>query len=149
MSQDELVGLLQALSSPAIAVAGVVIAGAQLRINRRGHKRLVHAHKIQVYAKIKRFFRKVDRERDVKEGWLQEFSEAVAEADFLFDRDVVQLLARWEHDAEFLMSELRLAEDASFPESERQSCVKSVEGFIENFQEVLMMLPAIFRSEFE
>ncbi len=96
MSLDETITLFQGLLTPMLAILTGYIAYQQYKINHRREKRESRQAKLSIYRKIKNFLNYFKREETIPADKYNEVKDAIAEADFLFTKDVLGWLEDFE-----------------------------------------------------
>ncbi len=89
---NTIIQTLAALMTPLIAMIAVYIAYQQYRINEQTEKRESKASRLSVYSRFKKFFNEVSWTNMISSETYEAFNDAVAEADFLFPKDVTSWL---------------------------------------------------------
>jgi hypothetical protein len=91
MNDKDIVDILSALLTPLIAVIMVYIAYQQFRINRFRLRYELYEHRLAVFKAVRSFLSDILREGKTDFQRVTQFYADVAEADFLFYRDVTDL----------------------------------------------------------
>ncbi|MBI4459126.1 MAG: hypothetical protein HY648_03575 [Acidobacteria bacterium] len=82
----------QSLLTPLIAIVAVYIAWQQWKANELKLRLERYNHRLRIYEEVKKILTLMYRDADVKLNDLLEFNAAVAEADFLFGREIRQYI---------------------------------------------------------
>jgi len=85
---DVSVEILLTVTTSLTGLIAVYIAYQQYRTNRERENREARAARLLVYKKVKRFLVEVDGTRQISQDRYEKLNDAIAEADFLFPRDV-------------------------------------------------------------
>lgn len=88
-----IIELFGALLSPVIAATVAYIAYQQWRTSQRKELRESHQAKLLVYLRVKKLLRSIDSAREVRLDHYHDFTEALAEADFLFPKKIQEWLS--------------------------------------------------------
>ena len=99
--------LLPKLLTPLIGVIAVYIAYQQYQTNRLREKRESRQGQLSVYKRVKSFLNSVDTTGDISESAYNELTDAISEADFLFDDETVD----WISDLQICSDEYRKCEE--------------------------------------
>lgn len=84
--------LFGALLSPVIAITVAYIAYQQWKINSKKENREIRSSKINIYLRVKKLLRNVDETKTINLELYSDFQEALAEADFLLDDELIDWL---------------------------------------------------------
>jgi hypothetical protein len=104
---EEIFNLLPKLLTPLIAVVALYIAYQQYQTNKLRENRESRQGQLSVYKRIKSFLNYVDTTREISESAYNELTDAISEADFLFDDETVD----WMSDLQSYADEYRNCED--------------------------------------
>ena len=144
-----MIDLLSALTSPFVAITVVYIAYQQWKINAAKASNEIKKEKLEIYMAVKRFLRNVDFFRQVDQKLYNEFQEATALADFLFDSDVTEWLFNVEIEASSWLdinSILNKAGDRLSKEQEEQE-QKYLDASVDKLQTAHCELFDIFKNK--
>lgn len=90
---ETLFDLLPKLLTPLIGVVAVYIAYQQYQTNKNREIRESRKSQLSVYKRVKSFLNSVDTTRDISEKSYNELTDAISEADFLFDDETTDWLS--------------------------------------------------------
>ena len=83
---------MTAMLSPIIAITVTYIAFQQWKINASKESREIQSEKINIYLVTKKLLNHIDQTNSVDLNLYNEFQEAAARADFLFDSNIIDWL---------------------------------------------------------
>lgn len=86
------VEFIGAMLSPIMAGSMIYIAVQQWKINREKSDREIHSIQIEIYLKVRLLLDYIDMHRECDPALYQDFTRALAEADFVFDDEFVSWL---------------------------------------------------------
>lgn len=87
-----IIDLLSALTSPIVAITVAYIAYQQWKINAKKAFKETQKEKLEIYMAVKRFLHHFDTYQKIDQKLYSELHEAIALADFLFDKEVTDWL---------------------------------------------------------
>ena len=88
MSLAQVIDILKALLTPAIAVVTLFIAWQQWKTNKRKIELDRYERRLHIYQEIQRFISRIPNSRNVSIDELSNFRAAVSEADFIFGPEI-------------------------------------------------------------
>lgn len=92
-SIQPIIDLLTALSSPVIAITVTYIAYQQWKINIHKASKEIQNEKLEIYMAVKRFLNHFDSYIEINQKLYEEFEEAIALAEFIFDSETNEWLS--------------------------------------------------------
>ncbi|QSV46275.1 hypothetical protein [Geobacter benzoatilyticus] len=87
-----MIEIFKALLTPTIAVLGIYIAIQQYRLAKEKHRIEIYDRRMKIYTTVMEFVRNAKRNFTINEDNYYEFDKGIAEAEFLFGKEVVALL---------------------------------------------------------
>ena len=87
-----IIDILTALLTPTVAILGVYIAIQQYRLAKEKHRIEIYDRRMKIYSATLELIRNTFRNSDISEDMYYKFEEGIAEAEFLFGKEVVALL---------------------------------------------------------
>lgn len=87
-----MIDVLTALLTPTVAILGVYIAVQQYKLAKEKHRIEIYDRRMRIYSATLALIRDTNRNSDVEEDAYYKFEEGIAEAEFLFGKEVVALL---------------------------------------------------------
>jgi len=87
-----MIDVLTALLTPTVAILGIYIAIQQYRLAKEKHRIEIYDRRMKIYAATLELIRNTNRNADISEDAYYKFEEGIAEAEFLFGKEVVALL---------------------------------------------------------
>lgn len=91
-SLEQLLRMASFVFTPVIAVAAVVIAKQQARVNERKYQADLYDRRLRIYEEVKRLLSLVTRDANISAEDLLKIRIATSDADFLFRSDVTTYL---------------------------------------------------------
>jgi len=89
---SNMIDVLTALLTPTVAILGVYIAIQQYRLAKEKHRIEIYDRRMKIYLTAIELLRDTKRNLTINENAYYKFEEGVAEADFLFGKEVGALL---------------------------------------------------------
>jgi len=86
------IDILTALLTPTVAILGVYIAIQQYKLAKEKHRIEIYDRRMKIYSATLELIRSTNRNSDISEDAFYKFEEGIAEAEFLFGKEVVTLL---------------------------------------------------------
>ena len=86
------IDILTALLTPTVAILGVYIAIQQYKLAKEKHRIEIYDRRMKVYSATLELIRTANRSANLDEDMYYKFEEKIAEAEFLFGKEVVSLL---------------------------------------------------------
>jgi hypothetical protein len=87
-----IIDVLTALLTPTIAILGAYIAIQQYRLAKEKHRLEIYDRRMRIYSATLELIRNANRSANINEDIYYKFEEKIAEAEFLFGKEVVALL---------------------------------------------------------
>ncbi len=94
---NTLIDIFTALLTPTIAILGAYIAIQQYRLAKEKHRIEIYDRRLRIYNTTIELLRSVERNATIGEEAYYEFDKGIAEAEFLFGKEVVALLEDISH----------------------------------------------------
>ncbi len=89
---NNIIEISKALLTPTIAILGTYIAFQQYQISNRKHQIEIYDRRMKIYMNAVELFRQANREGTITEEAFYAFDRSIAEAAYLFGKEVVDLL---------------------------------------------------------
>ncbi len=87
-----MIEVFTALLTPTVAILGVYIAVQQYRLANEKHRIEIYDRRMKIYVTVIELIRNAKRSLTIDEDTYYKFEEGIAEAEFLFGKEVVALL---------------------------------------------------------